>query len=248
MRPMARAGQSIVIVAAGLLVGLLAARAGPPPPPVEAAAWRSSLQATTITFPAEADARVEEAYPTTNRGRSITLVADAEVNARVESYLRFTVSATSGAVQSATLRLFVSATGTTRATVETYPADNSWSETGITWTNRPVRATTAVDSRGPLAASAWVEFDVTALVAGNGTYTIVLATTSTDGAIFHAREATSNPPQLVLTTAGVGSPSPTPTPTRTPTATATARPTATATATSPPSAAATQPPPNPARR
>jgi len=42
---------------------------------------------------------------------------------------------------------------------------------------------------------------VTPLVAGNGTYSFVVGPTpTTDGVIFNSREATTNRPQLVITT------------------------------------------------
>ena len=45
----------------------------------------------------------------------------------------------------------------------------------------------------------WVEFDVTAIVTANGTYSFVLATSSSDGLNFSAREAGDSAPQLVIT-------------------------------------------------
>jgi len=58
-----------------------------------------------------------------------------------------------------------------------------------------------------------VEYDVTSLVLGNGTYSFVLGGDSNDNVIFSSREG-SNPPQLVITFASSIS---TATPTRTPT-------------------------------
>jgi hypothetical protein len=79
---------------------------------------------------------------------------------------------------------------------------SSWIESGfggITWSNRPARTSAAQDDKRRITTNSWVEFDVSDLVAGNGTYGFNLATTSTDGVDFRSREATSNRPELVLT-------------------------------------------------
>ena len=107
-----------------------------------------------------------------------------------------------------------------------YLADNTWTESGtggVTWNTQPALSSGAFDNKGALTTNTWVEYDVTALVTGNGTYTFALVADSTDGANFSSREG-SNPPQLVVTL-GTG----------TPTAAATASPTSTPTASSTPS-------------
>src|SRR4029079_1353743 len=56
-----------------------------------------------------------------------------------------------------------------------------------------------VATTGPVTPDMWVEFDVTAVVTGNGTYNFVLATSSADGLNFSARESGQTAPQLVIT-------------------------------------------------
>ena len=55
--------------------------------------------------------------------------------------------------------------------------------------------------KGAIATGTWVEYDVTSLVSGNGTFSFVLATTSTDSVDFYSRSAaqTTLLPQLVVT-------------------------------------------------
>jgi hypothetical protein len=79
----------------------------------------------------------------------------------------------------------------------------SWTESTLTWNNRPARSGTGLDDKGALKAGTWAEFDVTPLVIGNGTYTFILAGTSTDGIDMSSREATNTAqrPQLVVTSA-----------------------------------------------
>jgi len=92
--------------------------------------------ASTLIFKAEADARVEESNPTTNAGTSDYLEVISENNRSIESYVRFTVSGISGVIQDARLRVY-STTETSMNGPAVYPADNNWTETGITWNNRP---------------------------------------------------------------------------------------------------------------
>ena len=140
----------------------------------------------TVTFSPEADARVEEASPSSNYGTSSALRTDGGSDPDVETYLRFTVTGAS-TVASAKLRVY--ATSGTIDGPAVYTSTNSWSETGITWSNRPARTTTGVADKGTIGSNTWVEFDVTPLVSGNGTYTFVLAMASTDGVDFYSRQA-----------------------------------------------------------
>jgi hypothetical protein len=77
-------------------------------------------------------------------------------------------------------------------------ADTSWSETGLTWNNKPARGTTATDNKGAVSSGTWVEYNVTPLVTGNGTVSFALIGDSSDGLDVYSREGTQ-PPQLVVT-------------------------------------------------
>jgi chitodextrinase len=161
-----------------------------PPPP------------TTLTLTPDADANVKEASATTNFGNDTTLKADGGAGAQIAIYMKFTVSgvAAGQTVKSAVLRLYVPTDGTVDGPPLFGAADTTWTETGITWSNRPPANTTATTDVGAIAAGTWVEYTVTPLVTGNGTYTLVLGpSTTTDGVVFNSKEATSNKPQLVVT-------------------------------------------------
>jgi acid phosphatase type 7 len=205
------------------------------------------IQATsTITVSAEADAQVEQRDPNTNMGTSSTLEVIRSNNRNIESYIRFTVSGVSGVIQNARLRVFAITNGTKNGPA-LYSTANSWTENAITWNNRPARTGNVVDNKGSIQINTWVEYNVTSLVTGNGTFSFVLAGDSNDNVLFSAREG-SNPSQLVITFAsGIN----TPTRTHTPTSVATQTRTHTATSTpaltqSPvPSAATSTPTSNP---
>ncbi len=103
------------------------------------------------------------------------------------------------------------------------------------------RTSGAADNKGSISKDTWVEYNVTALVTGNGTYSFVLAGDSNDNVILSSREG-SDPPQLVLTFASsraTATATAAPSQTRTPTATQASGPTPTRTPTIALSATAT---------
>ena len=108
---------------------------------------------TAVTLSPDADAYIRSAAPSTNYGTKTELSVDA--SPVYHTYLRFTVPAWITSVTSATLRLWVTnATangGNLRSTTAT------WSETGLTWNNRPVSLHVAlVERRFPAFAVALV--------------------------------------------------------------------------------------------
>ncbi|MGH2531440.1 MAG: DUF7594 domain-containing protein [Thermomicrobiales bacterium] len=160
------------------------------------------VQPTIQTFAPNADARVEEARPTSRFGLSTQLKTEAGSDPDIETYIRFAVSDVSGGVQSATLRVYVPNLPDygTKDGPAVFIANNDWTESAITWNNRPARSITPRDDKGAIPPGTWVEFDVSSFVDGNGVYTFVLATTSNDSAIFSSRQG-ADPPQLVIATA-----------------------------------------------
>jgi len=176
------------------------------------------LQTTsTLTFAAEADARVHKSNPNSNYGTSTYLYVAGASDPDIESFIRFTVSGVAGTVQSVQLRVYTTTNSSTNGPA-VYGGDNTWTETGITWNNRPARTSDVVDNKGAINTNTWIEYNVSPLVTGNGTHTFVLVADSSDGIRFSSREG-SQPPQLVLTFA---SDTNTPTVTRTLTYTSTA--------------------------
>jgi hypothetical protein len=199
----------------------------------------------TLTFAAVADARVSQSSPSTNYGTATTLNVDGGTTSALTSFIRFNASGISGPIQSAKLRVFCSTNGTANGPAA-YLADSNWNESGtggISWNTQPPLLSGAFDNKGVINTNSWVEYDVTALVTANGTYTFALVADGSDGVAFSSREG-GTPPQLVVTFGG-GVPTNTPTPTATQTATAapgmtnTSTPTSTATSTMTPSSTPT---------
>ncbi|MET0937598.1 MAG: DNRLRE domain-containing protein, partial [Gaiellaceae bacterium] len=165
-----------------------------------------SAQTIATTFSADADTRVHEASPTTNFGSRTVLRVDGAADPEIESYLRFTVLGLAGSIQRATLRLH--AVDATADGPRVSGTTNGWSESAMTWNDRPAPATSAVDDAGAIAANTWAELDVTSLIAANGTFSFVLTATHQDGVDFDSRESTSTSlrPELVLETLTTNAP------------------------------------------
>jgi len=106
-----------------------------------------------------------------------------------------------GKIQSAKLRLF--ATKTTADGPYVVPTTGSWSETGLTWNNRPPPSGGLLDDVGAISAAGWVEWDVTQAITGAGSFSFLLASTTADAAKFEARESAEiqRLPELVITMA-----------------------------------------------
>ncbi len=201
-----------------------------------------TVASSSLTFIANADSYVREASGS-NYGTSAQLWMDGDVGASYESYLKFTVSGITGTVQSATLRVY-----STSSTVDgppVYATANDWTETGISGNALPALTSSVLDDKGAIASGIWNEYNVTAEITGDGTYSFAFIPTSTDAVSFSSREG-SQPSQLVITSAfqsvtATSSATPTFTPTNTPspTATTTGIPTFTPTNTPLPTATAT---------
>jgi chitodextrinase len=153
----------------------------------------------TVTVVADADAKVQEASPTTNYAAA-NLVVDGSPDPQKQVYLRFPVSGVSGSVVKATLRVHVNNGTNNGPTVSATGA--AWTETGLTWSNRPPAAGAVLDNKAALATGAFVDYDVTAAVTGNGTVAFVLLPESSDDFIIDSREnaTAANRPQLLITT------------------------------------------------
>jgi hypothetical protein len=154
---------------------------------------------TSLIVTTEADARVVQAAATTNYGTSTNLQADGDAGASQISYIRFVVTGFAGPIQSVKLRVYCTTNGTANGPA-VYLAGNDWIEAGagsITWDTQPTILSNAFDNKDVIATNAWVEYDVTAFVTGDGTYTFALIADGNDGVTFSAREG-AQAPQLVL--------------------------------------------------
>ena len=77
-------------------------------------------------------------------------------------------------------------------------SDNSWQEETVTWNSAPAALTNLLGSIGSVSTNNWYEVDLTSLITGDGTYSLRISSTSSDGADYSSKEG-ANPPQLVIT-------------------------------------------------
>lgn len=152
------------------------------------------------TYRPKVDAKVYEAS-TNNKGRETTLRVRNAPGGRYRSYLRFDLTAASGSVRTAKLRLYCTDGSPSGGRVFVIP-NSSWSETEIVWTNQPAATGTRLATLGPVTANSWVEIDVTAaVVTGRMNVFALREGTSSDSAYYSSREG-AQPPELVLSTSG----------------------------------------------
>ncbi len=151
---------------------------------------------TTTTFAATEDASVDQVV-TTPKPTATTLYNVVSATAAKRSYLKFNLTQISGAVTNAKLRLWV--TDATDNGAAWYKiADNSWSQTTLTYANAPAVTGALAGDPGVVAVSAWLEIDVTSVVTGNGIVSFANLPQSTNQERYSSREGV-NPPQLVVT-------------------------------------------------
>lgn len=140
---------------------------------------------------------MSSASPGSNYGTSNYLRLRLASGDDHRSYLKFSVTGLSGAVQNATLR-FYAYDGTNNAGTA-YSVGTAWTEGAITWSNAPALGS-ALGSGGSVATNAWVEYDVTSAVTGNGTFAFAIGSGSSDSLYVRSREYASNKPELRIET------------------------------------------------
>jgi hypothetical protein len=161
----------------------------------------------TMSFAPTQDAMVSSKKPTTNYGASTSLELRSQSRETLNSYLKFEVTGLSGTIRSARLRLYVDKSADSGGSVYAVSNDyldttTPWTETGLLWGNAP-----SFDGEVPLstileavASGTWVEFDVTAAIEGDGTYSFGLGTDSPNRAVYRSKEAAENQAVLIIET------------------------------------------------
>ena len=147
-------------------------------------------------YRAKADAFVSEANRRTTFGRARVLRVDAAP--AIHTYIRFNVDLHSVEVRHVSLLLW-SRTRLRRG-YQVRLAEGPWSERGITFANAPMLSPEFIAS-GRVRARAWKAVDVTSLITGGEqSLSLVLNTTSVNGAEFASRESGFHGPRLVVET------------------------------------------------
>jgi len=147
------------------------------------------------------DAYVRSDQPTTNFGTATTLRMK-QSSPIYNSYLKFVVSSISGPVQSAKLRMKVTVASSSGGSV--YSVSNNrtgtsqpWTQSNLNYNNAPTISGTALSTIGAVTGGQMVEFDVTAAIAGNGTFSFGLKNSSSTAVQYSSKEGATKP-ELVI--------------------------------------------------
>jgi hypothetical protein len=154
---------------------------------------------TTVRVVASADVTVAEGEPKALFGQSPTLFVDGGEDEDSYSFLRFDVTDVTRPITRAVVRLHTtekSWAGTSDGPA-IFAAEGDWSEEDLTWDDRPAMTSDGLDDASEIEPQSTVEFDVSAHVSANGSYSFALISTSSDGVQFFSREGTS-PPELIV--------------------------------------------------
>lgn len=156
--------------------------------------------AATVNGTLDKDVMAKEATPSTNHGSTPNLQVSNQSGYRKTVYLQFTVSGIpSGSTGiSAQLRLRSQTTGTRSITAHAV-SSTSWTEGGLTWSNKPALGTSlSTDSSHTSGQdSTWA---VGAHVTGNGTFAIGLNGTYSGDTNFSSKEGPDTPALVVTYT------------------------------------------------
>ena len=135
----------------------------------------------------EADSWVNESSKSWTGGGSATKL-ELDRTPHQHAYLRFRISGLQGPVTQAKLVLVAAGNASSRG-AKLYRTSNTWSESTLSWSNRPALGTTALASVASVGGTSTISFDVTAAITGDGVFSFALVPDSTDGFNVHARES-----------------------------------------------------------
>ncbi len=159
----------------------------------------SAQSGETITYTPTDDAQVKATSPSKNYGDK----ASAKVESNLyHTFLKFEVADLPQQIDAVRLRLFAVAASDQAGSVhlvanEHAGTDSSWSETTLVWENAP-ELTPALNTVGHVEAGTFVEFDITAAVAGDSIYSFALSSSSSDQVEYSTKEGQEPPVLIVL--------------------------------------------------
>ena len=153
--------------------------------------------ARVLTFTSTADTYVRSDVPAGNYGGASSFIVDKQPI--TDGLLKFSVSGVgTGKVLSVKLRLRCVDASNKGGDVRRV-ANTSWDERAVTWSTAPAADSTVLASLGSVSAGVWYEVDVTSLVTGDGTYSVKISSSSTNGAYYSTKEGTAGfAPQLIV--------------------------------------------------
>jgi subtilisin-like proprotein convertase family protein len=157
-----------------------------------------------VLFNPTDDAYVKSTAATSNFDTATTLQLQQSTTI-LNSYLKFVVSGLSSPVKSAKLRLKVTVSDTSGGSV--YAVSNNylgtttaWTQSGLNYGNAPSMSGLPLSSVGTVFVNQIVEFDVTAAITGNGTFSFGMKNASIAAVQYSSKEGAAKPELLIQIT------------------------------------------------
>jgi hypothetical protein len=173
--------------------------------------FNSALPAATQTVLSPlADSRVKSSSTTSNYGTDTDLRTRlSSSSSNYESYLKFDLSTLPSSISNAKLQLYGHLDDTSSINVPTAAfavSNTTWTETGITWSNKPASATSPLATViVPDAVARFYEWDITSYIqseksAGRNVVSLALKPTGTSSpyTIFNSKEPAATARSLSL--------------------------------------------------
>jgi Calcineurin-like phosphoesterase len=154
---------------------------------------------TRMAVALHADTWVDQGARHTSHATSPKLRIDGNHGGGLDyrTYVKVKVAGLTGIVHRAAIRLWV--VNPTRDGPAVRQTATSWKARTLTWANRPKSIGPWLSDVGPVPSGGWVDFDVTSAISGDGTYSFLLRSTSSDGLVASSLEG-AHPPMLIIET------------------------------------------------
>ena len=182
------------------LAAVMIASATPTPVRAQSATPAFAEVAVTRTVAATADTYVSAPPAHRPAGTAPRLVVDG--NPRRQAFVRFAVPDFEGRLRSATLRLHgaeLAGAGSVQGGIVRRSSDVDWSETAMSWADRPPLDGPLVGVLGPVTRDRWVDLPVTMFVRRGVPLTFGIGSNHPDAAAYDSRGSGAGPRlELVL--------------------------------------------------
>ena len=165
-----------------------------------AASTTYTYQVSAVDAAGNESSKANASVTTPGSGGTLTFSPTDDV-----TLLKFDGTGTSGCtISSAKLRLTVGSNIDDKSVYggDVYSvASNSWSESSVNWNTAPAAGTKVGSVTTAVALNTSYEFDVKPLITGNGTVSMMVKSTSSDGARYYSKEGgtAAQDPQLQVT-------------------------------------------------
>jgi uncharacterized protein YjdB len=166
--------------------------------------WLASL--ALLALPLAATAVTLNPVADTDNQSDVAAGTNANINISqfCTAFIKFDLSSVSGTVTNATLRVYFGGQAATTITVST-TSNDTWVEGGT----KPTKGSTITTKALGATTAGYITFDVTAhtvgKMSGNKIVSVTLSNTLSGWSGLNSRQASSNKPELVVTTSGGGS-------------------------------------------